>query len=137
MGRGFVVREGAGRPAPGIGGEVLASAHQTDGEFSLLLSHAPAGDGAPLHTHDHESESFFILAGCYAIRCGDEQWEATAGDFVYLPRRIPHAWNVVGPESGRKLVLALPGGIEDFFDDLAAGVTIDELTHRHGVHFHE
>lgn len=135
MTSGFVVRAGAGRPMPAAGGEVLARVNQTDGEFSLLLSHAPAGDLAPLHTRDRESESFFILAGRYAIRCGHDQWEATTGDFVYLPRRVPHAWRVVGPDAGRKLVLALPGGIEDFFVDLAAGVAVDELTHRHGVHF--
>jgi len=36
---------------------------------------------------------------------------------------------------GSKLILAVPGGIEAFFDDLAAGVQLDDLTHRHGVRF--
>jgi hypothetical protein len=43
----------------------------------------------------------------------------------------------VSDTAGRKLILAVPGGVEDFFDDLATGVSLDELTHRHGVQFLE
>jgi len=135
MSSGFVVHAGDGQAAPGAGGSVLATAAATDGTFSLLLSHAAAGDGAPLHVHRHESESFFVLAGTYRIQCGDETFDAGVHDFVYLPRGVPHAWRVVSDMAGRKLILAVPGGIEDLFDDLVTGVSPDELTHRHGVQF--
>ena len=135
MSAGFVRHAGDGRLLPGAGGSVLAGSGDTDGAFSLLLSHAPAGDGAPLHTHTQESESFFVLAGRYRIECGDEVFEAGEHDFVYLPAGVPHAWRVVGEAPGTKLILAVPGGLESFFDDLVAGVSIDELTHRHGVQF--
>ena len=72
MVRGFVVHADTEAPSPGAGGNVLAGADQTEGEFTLLLGHAPAGDSAPLHVHDRESESFFVLAGQYGIRCRDE-----------------------------------------------------------------
>jgi len=91
----------------------------------------------PLHVHYGESESFFVLAGTYRIRCGTDTFEASVHDFVYLPQGVPHAWQVVGGTSGRKLILAVPGGIEDFFDDLATGFPAEELTHRHGVQFLE
>ena len=116
---------------------MLAAAAATGGAFSLLLSHAPAGDGAPLHVHRDESESFFVLAATYRVCCGDEVFEAGVHDFVYLPAGVPHSWQVVGDGEGRKLILAVPGGIEDFFDDLATGVGLEELTHRHGVQFLE
>jgi len=135
MVKGFVLRADTGAPSPGAGGRILANASQTQGEFSLLLSNAPAGDGAPLHVHDRESESFFVLAGQYRIRCGDDTFEAGPRDFVHLPRGVPHAWTVTGASVGSKLILAVPGGIEAFFDDLAAGVQLDDLTHRHGVRF--
>lgn len=135
MSTGFVRRAGDGPLLPGAGGSVLAGAADTDGAFSLLVSHAPAGDGAPLHTHAQESESFFVLAGTYQIECGDETFEAGKHDFVHLPAGVPHAWRVVSETPGTKLILAVPGGIEAFFDDLVAGVSIDELTHRHGVQF--
>jgi quercetin dioxygenase-like cupin family protein len=135
MSKGFVVHAGAGVALPGAGGSVLAGAAQTDGAFSLLLSQAPAGDGAPLHVHDQESESFFVLAGQYRIQCGDEVFEAAERDFVYLPRGIPHAWQVVSANAGTKLILTVPGGIEDFFDELADGASLEDLTHHHGVRF--
>ncbi len=87
---------------------MLATAAATDGAFSLLLSHAPPGDGAPLHVHRDESESFFVLAGTYRIWCGDDTFEAGVQDFVYLPRGVPHAWRVVSEMAGRKLILAVP-----------------------------
>jgi len=42
---------------------------------------------------------------------------------------------VTGTSAGSKLILAVPGGLEGFFDDLAAGADIDDLTHRHGMRF--
>ncbi len=82
MSSGFVVHAGDGQAAPGAGGSVLATAAATDGTFSLLLSHAAAGDGAPLHVHRHESESFFVLAGTYRIQCGDETSDAGVDTLV-------------------------------------------------------
>jgi hypothetical protein len=47
---------------------------------------------------------------------------------------VPHSYDVVrGP--ARKLIIAVPGGIEDFFDDLVNGVDPATITHRHGVRF--
>ncbi|MHB1519682.1 MAG: cupin domain-containing protein [Acidimicrobiales bacterium] len=135
MSTGFITHVGDGKPAPGAGGSVVAGAGDTDSAFSLLLSHAPAGDGAPLHVHDNESESFLVLAGHYQVRCGERIFEAGVQDFVHLPRGVPHAWQVLGDTAGSKLILAVPGGIEDFFDDLAANTSMEELTHRHGVRF--
>lgn len=71
----------------------------------------------------HESESFFVLAGTYRIQCGDETFDAGVHDFVYLPRGVPHAWRVVSDMAGGKLILAVPGGIEEIFDDLVTGVS--------------
>lgn len=69
-------------------------------------------------------------------RCGtDRRRKAGLQDFVYLPRGVPHAWTVTGTWAATKLILAVPGGIESFFDDLGAGVTMDNPRHRHGVRF--
>jgi len=131
---GFVVTAGDGRPVPGAGGSLLASAADTGGAFSLLLSHAPTGDRVPQHVHDTVDESFYILDGQYRINCGEQAWSAVAGDFVFLPHGVPHSYDVVhGP--ARKLIIAVPGGIEDFFDDLVNGVDTATITHRHGVRF--
>lgn len=131
---GFVVPAGSGRPLPAAGGRLLASATDTGGAFSLLVSHAPTGDHVPRHVHHETDEAFVVLSGRYRITCGEQTWDAGPHDFVHLPRAVPHAYRVVdGPAA--MLVLAVPGGLEAFFDDLAAGASPDELTHRHGVTF--
>jgi len=113
---------------------LLASAAETGGAFSLLLSNAPAGDHVPLHVHDTVDEAFYLLDGQYRVHCGEQTWSAAAGDFVFLPRRIPHSYDVVdGP--ARKLILAVPGGIENFFEDLLSGVDPATINHLHGVRF--
>jgi len=131
---GFVVPADGGEPVPGAGGSLLASAANTGGAFSLLLSRAPAGDHVPRHVHDTVDEAFYILDGQYRIHCDDQTWTAAVGDFVFLPHSVPHSYDVVhGPAC--KLISAVPGGIEDFFDDLGNGVDPATLTHRHGVRF--
>jgi quercetin dioxygenase-like cupin family protein len=131
---GFVVSAGGGRPVTGAGGSLLASAADTGDAFSLLLSHAPTGDHVPRHVHDAVDEAFYILDGQYRIYCGEQEWLAAAGDFVFLPRGVPHSYDVLrGP--ARKLIIAVPGGIEDFFDDLGNGVDSATITHRHSVRF--
>jgi quercetin dioxygenase-like cupin family protein len=131
---GFVVHAGGGKPVPGAGGFLLASSVDTGGAFSLLLSRSPAGDHVPRHVHHAVDEAFFVLSGQYRIECGDQTWTAAVDDFVFLPRGVAHSYDVVsGP--ARKLIIAVPGGIENFFDDLADGVDPTTLTHRHGVQF--
>lgn len=55
------------------------------------------------------------------------------GSLVYLPREVPHSYQV-GDTAGRKLIIGVPAGIEDFFRDLGE-VDLDKLQHRHGVTF--
>ncbi|MQA17684.1 MAG: cupin domain-containing protein [Pseudonocardiaceae bacterium] len=132
--RGFVVSPDGGLPLPAAGGVVLASSADTGGHFTLIRSHAPAGDQVPLHIHAAEDECFYVLEGDYSITCGDDIFHAGPGAFVYLPRQVPHGY-AVGTTAATKLILAVPAGLEAFFDDLAAGLSTDEITHRHHVTF--
>lgn len=132
--RGFVINPATGHSLPAAGGAVLASAADTGGLFSLIYSRAPTGDQVPRHVHHGMDEAFFVLDGEYAIECGQDTLRAGPNSFVFLPRGTPHAYAVVSP-GAVKLILAVPGGIEGFFEDMAAGVSPDELTHRHGITF--
>jgi len=131
---GFVVHAGGGEPAPGAGGSLLASAADTGGAFSLLLSRAPAGDHVPRHVHHAVDEAFYVLDGQYRIQSGDQTWTAAVATSSSYPAASRTAYDVVGGPA-RKLIIAVPGGIEYFFDDLANGVDPITLTHRHGVRF--
>jgi mannose-6-phosphate isomerase-like protein (cupin superfamily) len=69
----------------------------------------------PLHVHAHEDELFHILDGEHVFECGGDRFEVGPGDFLALPRGVPHAHRRVVPGAGRFLVVTCPGGFDGFF----------------------
>ena len=71
------------------------------------------GAEAPLHVHHREDEAFWILEGEVTFEVGDTTIAASAGDYVFAPRDIPHRFTV-GNDGCRMLFILVPGGFEDF-----------------------
>ena len=69
-------------------------------EARMQPGHAP-----PLHLHTDEDEAFYLLEGTMRFRCGEEEFDAGPGDFVFVPRGTPHAFRV-----GEEGVVALQVG---------------------------
>ncbi len=80
---------------------------------SVELTH-PAGFATVLHVHHLADETFYVLAGEMRGVCGDQEWAATTGAFVWLPRGIPHGYAVVGDETLRTLAITVPAGFDRF-----------------------
>jgi mannose-6-phosphate isomerase-like protein (cupin superfamily) len=121
-----VVRAGEGEtvrwgPAGQI--RVIAASGTTDSSFCIVEATEPPGSAAPLHVHHGEAEAFFVLEGAVELTCGDDTVDASAGDFVYTPRDVPHKYVVVGSEPARVLLLFSRPGFEQFFLD--AGAPLD------------
>lgn len=93
------------------GSDLKASKISTGGLLTLIESHTDGG--APLHVHTHEDEAFYVIEGTITVTCGDENYEAGPRSFVFLPRGIPHAWDVVG-ETARVLIITVPAMLEEF-----------------------
>jgi uncharacterized cupin superfamily protein len=66
----------------------------------------------PRHRSTSITEAFWILEGEVVFEVGDETIEASAGDYVFGPRNIPHRFTV-GDRGCRMLFILVPGGIED------------------------
>lgn len=105
---------------------VKAAAPQTQGGFTLIEQRAPAGFGPPLHVHHDEEEAFYVLEGQLAVRCGEQDWTATEGSFVLLPRGVPHAFAVTGGRECRLLQITSPAKFEGFVAE--AGRPAQSLT---------
>jgi uncharacterized protein YjlB len=73
----------------------------------------------PLHLHEHEDELFHILEGEHVFDCGSERFDVGPGDFLALPRGVPHAHRRSVAGAGRFLVMTCPGGFDGFFRMLA------------------
>ena len=142
---GHFVSEGEGEriPWPDVDFHVKASGAETGGALTVLEDGSPAGR-ISLHVHHHEDEAFYVLQGQITITCGDRTFLATPGSFVFLPRGVPHAQDI-HPGGARKLIIAVPGGIEGFFREIGQGLTAGsmsgelwaDISRRHGIEWLE
>ena len=98
---------------------------ETGNAFSQIETDDPRGSGPPLHLHHHEDETFYVLEGEVTIQLGDERIDLAAGDFLFGPREVPHAY-VVRSERARMLCTTSPAGVEQFFVRHGVAVTGDE-----------
>jgi quercetin dioxygenase-like cupin family protein len=98
--------------------EIKATAADTGGQLTIVEVTESPGAEAPLHVHHREDEGFWILEGEVTLYVGDETIEASAGDFAWGPRDIPHRYTV-GPNGCRMLFLCTPGGFEDLVRDMS------------------
>jgi mannose-6-phosphate isomerase-like protein (cupin superfamily) len=94
---------------------IKATAATTGGAFGLVESLVAPGYSPPLHVHDREDETFWVLEGEVTIRCGEGTFRATAGAYAFLPRGVPHTFVVEGSRPARMLGILSPGGGEAFF----------------------
>jgi mannose-6-phosphate isomerase-like protein (cupin superfamily) len=96
--------------------EQLVGADRTAGTFGASLVTQPPGVATPTHVHTRESEAWFLLDGTITYRAGDELVDLAAGDFIYLPRDVPHAFRITGRSPARYLALTVPGGLMELYD---------------------
>ena len=87
---------------------------QTGGALATVEFLHPPGFATPLHVHHAADEAFYVLTGQMRGMCGDEEWQAAAGAFVWLPRGVPHGYVVDGEEPLRTLAIAIPAGFDRF-----------------------
>jgi quercetin dioxygenase-like cupin family protein len=110
------------------------------GALAALEVTIPPGTLVKPHNHSREDEYTHVLAGTVGARVGDQVMEAGAGASLVKPRGIPHAmWNA-GPEPARVLEILSPGGLEDYFEELAPVLRdkappseYDALAERYGL----
>ncbi len=97
--------------------ERLVRASESGG-LDVALVTQPPGIATPLHRHTHEAEAFFLLDGTMTYRAGEETFRLAAGDFIFLPQGVPHAFRVTGTTPVRFVGLAHPGGLFDLYDEV-------------------
>ena len=99
---------------------VKLGVEETGGRYSFIEDVTPAGAGTPLHVHHREDEGFYILEGDYVFEVSGQRYDAHAGDFVFVPKDTPHRFLNIGQSAGTMLLTLEPGGLEIFFEELAA-----------------
>ncbi len=143
-GRAFFVGRGGGQstrvPQPAT--QYKALSVDTGGAYTFA-EHRLAID-FPLHVHHREDEGIYVLDGSLTAVVGEESFSLGPGDFVFLPRGVPHSLTNDSEPAARFVFVSAPGGFEHLLDDFveAAGnghgpssPEWREVEERHGLHF--
>lgn len=99
---------------------VRLTGDETEGRFALIENENPPGTALPLHLHRREDEAFYVLEGRVDFTVDGERVPAGAGSTVFVPRGVPHTWEVVGAATARMLIMLFPAGLEGYFRKMSA-----------------
>ncbi|MCA9859006.1 MAG: cupin domain-containing protein [Thermomicrobiales bacterium] len=117
-----------------------ATTDSTGGAITTLEQIGDPGSGSPYHLHHNEDEMFYVIDGSVRFVSGDERWVAGPGTWVFLPREIPHGFEVAGNGPARYLLLTTPSGfdgfVQEFWTDAPAPPDLPkimEAAERYGI----
>lgn len=86
----------------------LATGTLTAGAFALVEERAGRGVSVPLHRHDEDMESFYVLEGHIRFYLGAESGvRTTVGAFVHIPGGTIHGFRI-DSDFARYLILTTP-----------------------------
>lgn len=103
-----------------------AGCESTGPGYAFMERLARPGYGQAAHIHRGEDETLILLEGEMSGFCGERQWKASAGSFVFLPRGVVHGFKIEGTQPARMYMIFSPAGFEGFYQEL--GVPAKELT---------
>lgn len=92
------------------------STNDTQGDLYVYESSRVKKGGPALHFHYNQDELWYVLEGEFLIKVGDKIYETKAGDTVFGPRGVPHAFAKTNEGNARLLMTFQPAGkMEEFF----------------------
>jgi quercetin dioxygenase-like cupin family protein len=106
--KGYFVPAGTPRTA-GVDrpGRMLVASSDSASEFVIIDTTSAQKLRTPLHVHRDHHEAIYVLSGESKVTVGDETYSISDGDFVFMPKGVPHRLEIVEP--GRSLVIASGG----------------------------
>lgn len=120
----------------------LATGGLTGGAFALVEERALRGESVPLHRHDADVESFYVLEGEISFYLGDKPAvRATGGAFVHVPGGTVHGFRI-DSDHARYLILTTPRHAE-FYRAITSpvrgtsgdGAAIEAVCQEYGIQF--
>jgi DNA-binding transcriptional MerR regulator/quercetin dioxygenase-like cupin family protein len=92
------------------------SAKDTDGAMCIL----EFTTGWPYHLQQEQDEWVYVVEGGLDLVVRDKRISAVAGESVFIPRKVPHAWAPAGDEPCRVINIYRPAGrIEEFLREVS------------------
>ncbi len=94
-----------------------ATLEQSDNAYTTILMTHPPLVGPALHLHPNGAETFFVVEGDYQFNLNGEIIDAIKGDFVYIPKNVPHKYN--SGKNGGQVLVTTPASVEKYFLHIA------------------
>jgi quercetin dioxygenase-like cupin family protein len=119
-----------------------AAAHDTAGRFDFLTMALAPMTGPPLHYHEEQDDTFYVLEGLLTVQAGEEILDLEPGDFLSIPPGVAHTFDNLhnGDEFVRTINVMTPGGLFPTIEDMARvppgpeqADGINAATRRHGT----
>jgi len=124
---------------------VRAGSAQTGGLHTVLEHVLPPGRIAmPLHRHERETETTYVLEGVLSVRLDKRVFHAGPGSCIVKPAGVFHTYWNAGERPARFLDVVSPGGVEAFYEEVAAAIPASgivdvarvlEISRGHGIEF--
>ncbi len=111
---------GSGRVLDLLGVTHRLTSEQSEGSIYIFESVLEPGAGNRLHVHSREDEIAYVLEGALEVRLRHRTAILEAGGVGRLPKNLPHAIRNPLDTPSRYLFLAVPGGLDRWFDAVAA-----------------
>lgn len=141
----FIVRAGQpryGKPLFYKGrhpNNVVIAKTDTGGAFSVFAYTGLDKIGPSTHLHEEQDEIFWVTEGHFRFMVGGELMELSAGDTIFLPRKIAHSWIQLSDRGSLLYAVHPAGTMEEFFIEMSergAPPTEEEakaIHRRHGM----
>ena len=107
------------RAIPGAVFNFLSMGVDTEGRQALIRIVVNRGAEPPAHTHSREDESYYVVKGRVRYTIGQDIITVNEGEYVYLPKDIPHQFEVL-TEQAEVLMWLSPAGLDQWFWDNSA-----------------
>ena len=126
--RGYGLKRGEGQTIDFRGTKmtVKVPGAQVGESYSLIEMVHPPNVGPASHIHPTGAEAFYVLDGAYTIHCGEEVYRAAPGDFVYIPKGVPHLYQ--SSASGGTVLVLSPAGLECYFTEVSDLLRVGTIT---------
>lgn len=98
----------------GVTMHCLLTARETGGGFSLFENRSPGASATPVHVHELEDETIYVLEGEMEAVMDGHTHVLKAGEALFMPRGTPHQLKNESGALSRYSILCVPSGFEDF-----------------------
>ena len=93
----------------------FAMSAETDSAYAIWMDEPPPGGGPIPHVHTREEEFFYVLEGNLTFWCAGQEFKATPGAFIGLPKGLGHQFRNEGDGPSRTLIFLVPWRLRGFF----------------------